>query len=518
MDHKSRIACLKNCSDYGCALLLLLSLACTSRGQSPTADPFNPGAAAPVRAVAVQADGKIILLDGDIRRVNRDGSLDLGFTPPAADVSCLAVQPDGKIVAGGLFGGNIGRLNPDGTLDASFYPQAAADDRVNCIVIQPDGKIVVGGYFSTLNDEDHECIGRLNADGTVDSSFQASAASGFFRPTVSSLALQPDGKILVAGLFTVLNGEFQTGIGRLNPDGTLDEDFLAVNVGQQIECATLQADGKILVAGNGLSLRRTDTYGILDSSFSPVVSGAVPHGSSIAIQADEKILLGGDFDAVNTQSRTNLVRLNSDGTVDPDFDAGTDGWALCVAVQPDGELVAGGQFGVLAGENRTNIGRLNATESATQSLTFNGSSITWMRGGTSPEVWRTTFDYLNGGSWAPLGAGARVPGGWELDGLSLPTTATIRARGYVSTGGKGDSFVETVLNPALVIAEAHLSGGEFAFDILGPAGQAVVVEASTNLGGWAPLQTATLGVGPFTFKDPQTPSFPKRFYRVRVGP
>ena len=123
--------------------------------------------------------------------VARAQSLDTSFNPGAnGSVCALAVQPDGKILVGGDFttlggGGTgttprnrIGRLNADGSLDTSFNP--GANGGVYALAVQPDGKILVGGDFTTLGGggtgtTTRNCIGRLNADGSLDTSFNPGA-------------------------------------------------------------------------------------------------------------------------------------------------------------------------------------------------------------------------------------------------------------------------------------------------------------------------------------------------------
>jgi uncharacterized delta-60 repeat protein len=177
--------------------------------QSPLPDAFNPGAGYTVYALAVPADGKILVggnfggLGGQqslnsIGRLNADGTLDTGFNPGADNnVLSLAQQADGKILAAGWFnrlGGQrragIGRLNPDGTLDTSF--DAGADGLVCSLAVQVDGNVLVGGEFTMLGGQSRHHFGRLNADGTLDTSFNPGANGA-----VLSLALQADGKILV---------------------------------------------------------------------------------------------------------------------------------------------------------------------------------------------------------------------------------------------------------------------------------------------------------------------------------
>jgi uncharacterized delta-60 repeat protein len=451
-----------------CAQLSTLSPQPAS-AQSPLPDSFNPGADDDVYSLAVQADGKILVggaftwFVGRIGRLNVDGTLDTGFNPgasggPYPHVCSLAVQADGKILVGGDFttlGGQarnyIGRLNVDGTLDSGFNP--GANDVVGPLAVQADGKILVGGDFTTLGGQTRNYIGRLNVDGTLDSGFNPGANS-----SVYSLAAQVDGKILVGGCFTTLGGQPRNRIARVNANGTLDSGF---NPGAgttdgyppYVYSLAVQADGKILVGGWFTTLGgqtrsyigRLNADGTLDSGFNP---GASSYVESLAVQADGKILVGGCFTTLGGQPRSCLGRLNADGTLDTAFNPGADGRVYSLAVQADGKILVGGDFMTLGGQTRVRVGRLNNTGPATQSLSFDGSTITWLRGGTSPEVWRTTFDLsADGLTWASLGAGTRRTGGWQLPTAPAPQSGVIRGRGYVSGGLYNGSgwFVETLL-------------------------------------------------------------------------
>ena len=94
----------------------------------------------------------------------------------------------------------IARLNADGSVDASFNPDA--NGAVNSLAVQPDGKVLVGGFFTTIGGQTRNNIARLNADGSADASFNPVADN-----TVISLAVQPDGKVLVGGNFTTVGGQ-----------------------------------------------------------------------------------------------------------------------------------------------------------------------------------------------------------------------------------------------------------------------------------------------------------------------
>ena len=178
-----------------------------------------------------------------IGRLIPDGSLDAGFNPGANGiVRALAVQPDGKILVGGAIH-DAGRRRD--RHDAAQLPRAAATPTARstrastrartvascqALAVQPDGKILVGGSFTMLGGGGTgttraATLGRLNADGSLDTAFNPGA-----KRTVDTMALQPDGKILVGGDFTTLGGG-GTGttprnrIGRLNADGSLDATF-----------------------------------------------------------------------------------------------------------------------------------------------------------------------------------------------------------------------------------------------------------------------------------------------------
>ena len=337
----------------------------------------------------------------------------------------------------------------------------------------------MGGSFTTLGGQPRTNLARLNPNGTLDTGFNPGANGG-----VSSLAVQADGKILVGGNFIVLGGQTRHFIGRLNADGTLDDTFNP----------------------NAIA----DVY-------------------AFALQTDGKILAGGRFTTIGWQTRNHIARLNADGTLDSGFNPGANADVFSLALQVDGKILIGGGFTNLAGQARTYLGRLTATGPATQSLSCNGSTITWLRGGTSPEVWRTTFEFsTNGMTWTSLGAGTRIPGGWQLAGVALPAAGTIRGRGYVTGGNNNASswFVESTLTvgqqarPSIVVNDGTfgMRTNRFGFNVSGTVGQVAVVEGSTNLLNWLPLQTNTLGSGPFYFSDPVTGVFPWRYYRARARP
>ncbi len=254
------------------------------------------GGAAFASALALQPDGKIVVAGSAgpgsgnfaLVRYNADGSLDAGFGNGgkvttdfggAAFASALALQPDGKIVAAGFFHpqppiGNssfaLARYNADGGLDLSFglggtvLTDFSGAAEAHALALQPDGKIVAAG-FSVVFNITHFALARYNAEGSLDPSFGSGgkvAANFGGLAAAAALALQPDGKIVVAGTTVVdrskfFNGSFFT-LARYNAEGSLDAGFgsgiefttALRNLGlDQASALALQPDGKIVVAG-----------------------------------------------------------------------------------------------------------------------------------------------------------------------------------------------------------------------------------------------------------------------------
>ena len=298
-----------------------------------------------------------------IARLNTDGRLDGSFNPGtgATGVTALAPQSDGKVLIAGSFStvegavrNGIARLNAGGSLDSSFDPGTVVND-VFSIVLQPDGKVLIGGSFTKVNGVPRNRIARLNADGSLDESFDPGSSE--VTPSVLALAVQPDGKTLIGGDFTTVQNLDRSGIARLNTNGSVDGSFnVILNSGDPeyyasavVNSIAVQSDGKVLIAGifsiaNGANvysgIARLSSTGTADSGFNTAVSGYV---SSIALQPDGKILIGGYFYTVNgTNYNSGIVRLNSDGSLDGGFNSTVSDYARSIALQPDGKLLVGG--------------------------------------------------------------------------------------------------------------------------------------------------------------------------------
>ncbi|WP_185956520.1 T9SS type A sorting domain-containing protein [Changchengzhania lutea] len=328
-----------------------------------------------------------------IARLNVDGTLDANFnlgTGANSFVLTNSIQNDGKIIIGGLFTSyngtainRIARLNADGTLDGSFAPGTGANNTVETSSLQSDGKIIIGGDFTSYNGTAINRIARLNADGTLDGSF---APGTGVDDTVRAFSIQGDGKIIIGGDFTTYNGTARNRIARLNADGTLDGSFNPGTGADSFLWATsLQSDGKIIIGGffttyNGTAINqiaRLNVDGTLDTTFNPG-TGTDFEVQTISLQSDGKIFIGGAFTTYNGTTRNRIARLNVDGTLDGSFNpgTGTNNNVLTISIQSDGNIIIGGSFNFYNGTGRNMIARILGGSTMGLTLIGNSTSIT----------------------------------------------------------------------------------------------------------------------------------------------
>lgn len=362
-----------------------------------------------IKAIALQSDGRIVAAIGNVlARYNANGSLDTTFGSNGSVASVLGadgnnqifdvlVQPDGRIVAAGkartVGASSLGddfaaaRFNADGSRDAGFNGGRALQvdwiggpDRATRVLLQPDGRIVLAGFATTTltssSDDTGFAVARLNADGTLDSGFGSGGRAAAEIGAIDfgyAAALQPDGKILVAGRVSYSRGdESDVAVVRFNANGTLDTGFggngtrtfdLSANW-DEATAITVQPDGKLVLAvaysdaGNfAFGVLRLTTAGERDATFggNGFVFRHIGSGNdsptALVLQADGRIVLGGYAVNAATSFDVALARFETNGTTDSSFGTGgaqvfdlfksADG-ANDLLLQPDGRLVAAG--------------------------------------------------------------------------------------------------------------------------------------------------------------------------------
>jgi uncharacterized delta-60 repeat protein len=346
-----------------------------------------------------------------IRDNETPGQTDFGFNPgfgANARVRAVALQPDGKIVIGGDFTtldgvlmGRVGRLHADGYLDRSFNPGLGANGPVHAVAVLPNGRLFIGGAFTEFNAQPVRHFTRLKGDGSLDEFFSNEAPPN---DVVWAVAVDGDGRVLLAGDFTAVGPRAVGRLARLKAEGALDVSFdpgtgangriyalASYEVGQtnpQAGTAVGRPAGQVVIGGEftrfgGLAARyvaRVNADGSLDPTFTVLDPPDAPV-RAVAVQPDGKILIGGGFQRLGNTPRAGLARLNPDGSLDASFPAGqpaglslsgladrlsgppfdgfgADAEVLSVALAPDEKIVVGGAFTLFHGAPSERYARL----------------------------------------------------------------------------------------------------------------------------------------------------------------
>ncbi|HLM60912.1 MAG TPA: hypothetical protein VK308_08920, partial [Pyrinomonadaceae bacterium] len=279
----------------------------------------------------------------------------------------------------------------DGDLDTSFVSrlfggiqQGTGVDisTAQSVALQPDGKMLVGGTFTSFASRSQRGIARLNADGSPDYAFFPS-----LNGDVRAVALQADGKILIGGDFTIVSGQPRVRVARLNADGSLDAAFQNPNANNTVYVITLQPDGRVLIGGRfdavggqqRLSLARINADGSLDTTFGNPPISSVSTVYAITLQADGRILVGGNI-FVGSQS-SYFGRLNANGTLDTTFQGYANDRVFKIKIQADGKILIGGSFTRVGPSNnrfdRKTLARLNADGTVDPSLGDIGTTVSF---------------------------------------------------------------------------------------------------------------------------------------------
>lgn len=329
-----------------------------------------------LRGVAVGADGSIYLAAGTvgdqsaegvphtrIHRIRPDGQIDEGYRSPAFDAAGpnMAVQSDGKLIVttqnagppagGGLRG--IFRLNPDGRLDDQFQAPLLNDHQFLAVpVIDSEGRILIAGSFTTVNGQYRPCLARLLSDGSLDPVYIPAgyaAHSSLGTSVIRSIILLPDGSVVVGGRWLLLGNNVPHILLKLDRDGRLDPDFRSVPR-QSPDRLTVRDldrtdDGRIVAAANGVFRLMAD--GAVDEAFAAPAPSPESYVSGVALLDRGRMLLVGGVALSSLAITNSVVCLNSDGSLCQDFFPPafqTDVFPSEVAVDAGGGLLVAGPF------------------------------------------------------------------------------------------------------------------------------------------------------------------------------
>ena len=329
-----------------------------------------------IQSAVRQTDGKVLVagsftsikgsLMKGVARFDPTGGFDYAFsssinTPSWTSLSATYVtqRTDDSLLMGGAFSFSSGsaranklaKMNTSGALDAYFCNNFGANNAVNAVGQQLDGKLVLGGVFSSAaNLPNNTYLVRLHPNGMADLAFSSSIALSL-NANITTIAIQPDQKILIGGTFTSVTSsgvpKLINRIARLNTDGTLDTAFSA---------------------SIGAGLNNTP--------------------NAIALQSDGKILVGGTFTAFSGSTVNRLVRLNTDGTKDNTFFTGSGGFQSTVFTvlqdETDGKILVGGLFSTVYG---------NTTYPRLVRLNLDGTIDTTL---TSPQLNNAVYSIITG--------------------------------------------------------------------------------------------------------------------------
>ncbi len=366
----------------------------------------------PPNCIALQSDGKIVVggnnnfMNGinfsPIVRLNSNGSIDTTFSTSqgwsGSEVYAIIIQPSGKIVAGLSSSGSLGdscvkRLNLNGTIDSSF--SCIVWGEAKTLSVQSDEKIIVGGDLRSTQTLEVYNMTRITNNGVVDSTFNIGIVNRVtLFPEVNTVAIQPDGKILIAGFFSSYNQIPANNIVRIDTNGNIDNSFNSgIGFNYTVNTLEIHSNTTFFTGGNFTYYDTTNADSIVllnsNGTINPIfeigstVTKSAP--SAFCTQADSKAIVVGSFNHYNNVGQNHILRLNSDGSKDDTFNVGSGFlWGTgngtrtsAIAQQLDEKIIVGGLFDSYNGTSVNNLIRLNTDGSIDTSFN-NNSGLGWV--------------------------------------------------------------------------------------------------------------------------------------------
>ena len=477
----------------------------------------NPGFSGPAATLVSLPGGKTLAGGGftnvgglprrGMVRLNSNGSVDAAFADPNLTgwVYSIGVQSDGKYIAGGDFtsaaGGpraKLARINPNGTIDNTFAPTFNTNAWISDVAIQNDGKIIIAGSFTSVNGTAKSNIARLNSNGTLDTSFTGAADQGVLR-----VAITGDGKVLIGGYFANVNGAPKVGIARLNSTGTTDTTFsttLSGTIEPYVDNFVFDKFGRILIAGsfttvNGAArtyINRLNADGTNDGTFTPPTLDSTVR--ALSVDLNQRIFIAGRWTTINGVSRPGVVELGLNGAFARSLVASGGNDVLSMTHRSDGKILFSGYFTTASGLSRNHFAAVRTGYGSLSFMQAGPTSMTWRRGSAEVELNRVIFERSTDGvNWSYLGDGTRtLYSEWSLNIPNADQTSYIRARGFHGDFSNSRSMYEQM---AFVVKPPV---GKAPFDFDGD-GKTDVSVFRAGLGQWWYLRSSDGGNRAFTF-------------------
>lgn len=302
-------------------------------------------------------------------------------------INKIDIQSSGKVILSGdfqIFNGSsnkrIVRLLQNGVVDTSFTSGLGVDGPIRATFLLANDKLIIGGIFNTYNTTPVKNLARINANGTIDNTFNAAGVGP--NNEVIEIFTQKDGKILISGFFSKYNNVNFTGFLRLESDGSIDTNF-ALGSGTNLspDCFAQQTNGKILIGGPFLRYKGVDVNkifrihldGTLDTTFnSGFISG---HVFEMLTLPDDKIIISGSFSSVNGRAANRIARLHRDGNIDTTFNSNFSSRIRSMHLQKDGKLILVGDFTTVNSQTTQRLVRLN-TDGSLDNTAYVGTNGT----------------------------------------------------------------------------------------------------------------------------------------------
>ncbi|MCI0534566.1 MAG: hypothetical protein L0Z50_05000 [Verrucomicrobiales bacterium] len=282
-----------------------------------------------------------------------------------ASVQSFTVASDGKLIVS-RFGNEEGisqtaRLNADGSIDPTFRSVSLSPRGAQQLLLDSEGRCLLVGIFSAVNGQPYPGLVRLRKDGSLDETFRPPANLTTVYTASPQIALQPDGRIL----FLDRNEQKRV---RLNTDGSLDNTFRPPQATADAQHVVVTVSSQIITcvgyssAGTAEPLVRLSSNGILDAEFHraefTAYTNDIPAFNVLTLQPDGKLFVAGRFQFVDGYPRAGLVRLNADGTVDTGFaptpEADFDGFSAniySIVLDSQNRVLVAGEFNHFNGKS-----------------------------------------------------------------------------------------------------------------------------------------------------------------------